>query len=295
MKILILLAGLAALSSSSDLLAAELSASVLNCGGGRSTSAVYAVDTELGGISGANTGSTGSCMSGFIGQLTEVTGLTLTCVPAPLPEGSMAQLGGMASMDDGTATSLAGADMAWSSIDMPYPLCALSGTGLVTATNVYRDASFTIRGSYSGVMTTGTWFVHDVQFDNFGTYAGDGLPDAWQERYFGLDNTNAAPTADADHTGQDNLYKYVADLDPTNPASVFKVVDITNRPTDVLVAFTSSSNRFYTLEAAALLAPTQWVTASAGAPVRGNGAIFSLTGTNTGPLRFHRVRVQVAP
>jgi hypothetical protein len=48
----------------------------------------------------------------------------------------------------------------------------------------------------------------------------------WQVQYFGTtNNPSAAPDADADGTGQNNQFKYVAGLDPTNPASVF-VLDI---------------------------------------------------------------------
>ena len=44
----------------------------------------------------------------------------------------------------------------------------------------------------------------------------------WQVQYFGsTTNPIAAPDVDADGTGQNNQFKYVAGLDPTNPASVF--------------------------------------------------------------------------
>jgi hypothetical protein len=44
----------------------------------------------------------------------------------------------------------------------------------------------------------------------------------WQSQYFGCTNcAQAAPTYDFDGTGQNNMFKYVAGLDPTNPVSVF--------------------------------------------------------------------------
>jgi hypothetical protein len=55
----------------------------------------------------------------------------------------------------------------------------------------------------------------------------DGIPDWWMLRYFG--HTTGSPTDnslasdDADGTGQNNLFKYVAGLNPTNPAAVFLV------------------------------------------------------------------------
>ena len=58
---------------------------------------------------------------------------------------------------------------------------------------------------------------------------------AWQIQYFGsTTNQNAAAGADADGTGQNNLFKYVAGLDPTNPSSVFllTIFTDTNQPAD---------------------------------------------------------------
>jgi PKD repeat protein len=57
---------------------------------------------------------------------------------------------------------------------------------------------------------------------------------AWQLQYFGSTNSSQAqPAADADGTGQDNLFKYIAGLNPTNPASVFvfNIASVANQPT----------------------------------------------------------------
>jgi hypothetical protein len=53
---------------------------------------------------------------------------------------------------------------------------------------------------------------------------GDGIPDWWRQSYFGSatpSNNQDCATCDFDGTGQNNLFKYVAGLNPTNPASVF--------------------------------------------------------------------------
>lgn len=48
---------------------------------------------------------------------------------------------------------------------------------------------------------------------------------AWQLQYFGCDDCGQSQAnSDADGTGQNNFFKYVAGLDPTNPASVFTFV-----------------------------------------------------------------------
>jgi 1,4-alpha-glucan branching enzyme len=55
---------------------------------------------------------------------------------------------------------------------------------------------------------------------------GDGIADWWRQQYFGnsstTDNTSCA-ACDADGTGQDNYFKYVAELNPTDPTQVFTV------------------------------------------------------------------------
>ncbi len=60
---------------------------------------------------------------------------------------------------------------------------------------------------------------------------GDGISDSWRAYWFG--NANATATnlqncavCDADGTGQDNLFKYAAGLNPTNPASIFNTQNI---------------------------------------------------------------------
>lgn len=61
--------------------------------------------------------------------------------------------------------------------------------------------------------------VLDTLPDNFGSYAGDGLPDAWQGQYFGEENPAAGPLRDPDGDAQDNRFEYIAGLNPTNALS----------------------------------------------------------------------------
>jgi hypothetical protein len=66
---------------------------------------------------------------------------------------------------------------------------------------------------------------------------GDGIPDWWRQQYFGGSGatTNvpgSCAACDADGTGQNNLFKYLAGLDPTNPAAVLnlQIATVTNQP-----------------------------------------------------------------
>jgi hypothetical protein len=53
---------------------------------------------------------------------------------------------------------------------------------------------------------------------------GDGIPNWWRQVYFGASsstNGSSCATCDSDGTGQDNLFKYVAGLNPTDPTAIF--------------------------------------------------------------------------
>jgi hypothetical protein len=52
-----------------------------------------------------------------------------------------------------------------------------------------------------------------------GSYAWDGIPDAWQRLYFGSDNPLALPSVDAYGDLQNNFHEHRAGTDPTNAAS----------------------------------------------------------------------------
>ncbi len=55
---------------------------------------------------------------------------------------------------------------------------------------------------------------------------GDGIANWWRQQYFGNSSTTGATTCatcDFDSTGQNNLFKFVTGLDPTDHASVFSL------------------------------------------------------------------------
>jgi len=85
----------------------------------------------------------------------------------------------------------------------------------------------------------------------------------------------------------------VADLNPTDPASVFRIVAVSNRPPTNTVCFRSSSNRVYALALTTnLMAPGAWTNVT-GVTNAGNGGIYWLTATNSTPSPFYRVQVEV--
>ena len=122
-------------------------------------------------------------------------------------------------------------------------------------------------------------------------YNFDGLDDAFQRTYFPLFTAaNAAPTADPDGDGMNNLAEYIAGTNPTNAASVFKLLSPTNSPGGTAVRWLSVAGKSYQV-----LSRTNLLTGSWGS----NGPVVTATGTNTQYLdaggtngvRFYRVQV----
>jgi len=75
---------------------------------------------------------------------------------------------------------------------------------------------------------------------------GDGIPDGWTW-FYGLDPASPeVANGNPDGDSQTTSAEWVADTDPTNAASFFKISLIMNGP-PVAVQFQSSSNRLYTL------------------------------------------------
>jgi hypothetical protein len=125
----------------------------------------------------------------------------------------------------------------------------------------------------------------------------DGMPDWWMWKHFmhltAMAEDRSRATDSADGTGTSNLFKYVADLDPTNPLSVFQIVAFSNRPPNRIVWFLGSSNRVYTLNWSTNLASGSWANVPGQANVIGSGSLTSLSDTNVASSRFYQVSVQV--
>ncbi len=122
---------------------------------------------------------------------------------------------------------------------------------------------------------------------------GDGIPDGWCQRY-GLNPVDAAVAAgNPDNDPQTTWEEWVADTDPTNALSHFRITAISNLP-PVTVYFPSSSNRQYTLyysnrTDAPLLSPVPGQV-----DVAGTGGVRTLTDTNaTTAQKFYRLGVKV--
>ncbi len=186
----------------------------------RAASAAYKHDGAIGGAtSSIATSATYQNRVGFVGQLYEVTSVTLSGA-ATVNETATLQLGATAVLNDATTLIPAASSIAWSVDSGPL---SINTGGLATAGAVYQNTSTVARGTYAGLSATLALTVLDVSLDNFGIYAADGIEDYWQVQYFGENNPLAAPTLDPDGDGHTNLFEFTAGLVPTDSNSRFRL------------------------------------------------------------------------
>jgi hypothetical protein len=234
----------------------------LNAGGGPATAG--------NGVHYGSMGSLGAMASadlppllnktGFIGQLYEIDSLQLSAVPASVNEGATRQLTASQLLDDGTIIELDEMTVAWS-VDNG-PISAVSSSGVATAGLVYEDSMGTIEGVYAAEVGAIELLILNIDPDDYGSYAGDGLDDDWQVLYFGLSNPLAAPRVDADGDGQDNAFEFEIGVVPTDPLSRFrsKIESVPGFPGRASVTFSPRfSDRFYTLQSSLDLTPASWI------------------------------------
>lgn len=223
----------------------------INAAGNRATSANYNSDASVGPITGISTVLTPETLKhGYVAQLYEITGLTLSAQSNPVNEGATDQLSATQTLDDATFLAVPSTSVAWSVLN--GPLTGINSSGLATAATVYQDTLATAQGIL-GFTATLPLTVKNVNTDDLGSYAGDGIDDAWQVQYFGQPpNPLAGPNVDADGTGQTNLFKYVAGLDPLNPSSrfVLKIAPVNGQPGQKNLIFSPRLvDRAYTVKA----------------------------------------------
>lgn len=117
----------------------------------------------------------------------------------------------------------------------------------------------------------------------------------WQIQYFGsTNNPNAATTADADGTGQNNLFKFVAGLDPTNPSSVFLLTITNQQPYQVLQFEPMVGSRTYTPQFNTDLVNGVWSALTTFTGPVTNGNQISVTDTNPlSPNEFYRIEISL--
>jgi hypothetical protein len=122
---------------------------------------------------------------------------------------------------------------------------------------------------------------------------GDGIPDSWRLRWFGTtNNLLSVASADADGTGMNNWQKYIAGLDPTDPAS--KLVagldqSMAQSQQDSVIDWPSVSGKQYVIQRSPTLFPAAWTPIYTNS---GSGGYMEIHDASGDGNRYYRVSVQ---
>ena len=122
-------------------------------------------------------------------------------------------------------------------------------------------------------------------------YNFDSLDDRFQRRYFfPFTQTNAAPSADPDGDGFNNLAEYIAGTIPTNATSALKLQSISKAANGTTVTWQSVSGKRYQLQSRTALPTSTWQ--NTGSVVTAVGATAQwLDASGISGQRFYRVQV----
>lgn len=259
--------------------------------GGRQTAGTIVVDSAIGGIGGSASVGTFLARHGVAGQLTDLQAVTVSAASTTVNEGATSQLAAAAVFTDASVLPLATSAVAWSVSG--GGLASVNSSGLVTAATVYQNTNGVARADYLGQFGTLTLSVVNVGTDDFGTYAGDSVDDAWQVQHFGIGSASAAASADPDGDGQNNLFEYLAGTTPTSGASLFNVTIANTGASQRSVTFSPlAAGRSYTVEYRTNLFTGSFTPASGGTSSGGGTQTFT-DASATNSARYYRVRISL--
>jgi hypothetical protein len=149
-----------------------------------------------------------------------------------------------------------------------------------------------------------------LQIDNIRFYSlqsnlvdsvGDGIPDTWRAQYFpGVDPTGmttnylSCAACDADGTGQNNLFKYLAGLDPTNSASIFRILSVEPQGNNLAITWQTVGGKTNVVTASSDLTGS-YTNVSPNIAVTGSGDTTTnyvdQGGATNKSSRFYRIRL----
>ena len=156
-------------------------------------------------------------------------------------------------------------------------------------------ASATIAGDYYRVLLTPNDGVADGQAFTTASVLvpvdadGNGINDDWEMQYFG--QIGIDPNADPDGDGFSNLQEFLAGTDPTDPSSALRITSITTNGPDIVISFTTCSNKFYDAQYNDDLTTSNWSGVATNIP--GTGGIVSTNDPGAASLtnRFYRIHL----
>ncbi len=264
--------------------------------GGRATSANYTNIASVGPFGGITSVSSPAetNKSGYVGQLYDIIALSVTAPPSSnLNETGNRQLVAAPLADDNTTlAALNPSTVSWSIVN--GPIASISSSGLATAGNVYQDTTATVAGAANSLSGQLSLTILNVNNDDFGSYANDGIDDAWQVQYFGQPpNPLAGPNADADGTGQTNLFKFIAGLNPLNGSRfLLNIQPVPGQASQKNLIFSPLvAGRTYTAQSAPSLVTPSWSVLPQSTQ-NDNGTVRTVTDLSASPApKFYRVQI----
>ena len=226
-----------------------LALATMDAGGAAVHSADYGNNGSAGTPGALATAAGEVIKAGLPGEIYNPTNLQLSASATVLDAGNQTQLTAREVMDDGTLLTLSPTLVTWSI--QTGPISSISPQGVVTSGTVYQSSAAQISGLYAG-------FTAMLQLQVVNTAFAQ-----WQLAYFGTEIGPAAATADADGSGQTNLFKYIAGLNPTNPASrfVMSTTPVGNQSGVVAISFSPVyGGRTYSVEYCTDICSGNWQT-----------------------------------
>jgi hypothetical protein len=124
---------------------------------------------------------------------------------------------------------------------------------------------------------------------------GDGMPDDWETAHGLNPAVSNSPAMNSDNDDQPDVDEYIADTQPTNGASYFPLVVLTNPPlgTMVMVVNPTSTARVYGVRWASNLLANPQIWTLIPPEKTGTGSAVTFTLTNNGPGRIYRTGVRL--
>jgi len=269
-------------------------ADVADAGGNRAISANYSNDGSAGGIGGISAAVPTIAKHGYIGQLYDLAGLSLSATPVTINELGTRQIGAVAVADDTTVSPLNPGTLVWGVVS--GPISSVSPAGLATAGIVYQTTAAVVFGRRGSLSNTLGLSVLNVGIDDYLSYAGDGVNDAWQVQYFGEENSAALGSRDPDGDGQSNYFEYYVDTQPTNAASKFNlsIANVAAQPTRKDIIFSPRwPTRVYDVQYRDDLVLSGWG-ALTGSTTNDAAQVRTVRDLNaTGSQKHYRVRISI--
>lgn len=261
----------------------SITADSINSGGQIANAGSYSNFATVGLLSGTANSVSYAERNGAAGAQPSAVGLRVSSASSVVDTGSSIQLSAATLMDDSTATFVPASSVGWSVAS--GPVAAIDSNGLATAaTGIYEDAGATVQGTYAGFTGSLRLTVVNAAYN------------AWVAQYFGEGNPEGAPNVDANGTGQTNLFKYLAGLDPSDSHSKFVVAiaPVTGQPNQRAITYSPVvAGRTYTVQYCTELSAPNWHPLTPVSQTQNGTETSVVDGNPTDSKKFYRVLISM--